>query len=454
VHGKFVPIIIGGLALLALAMLTLEGGSAALALTIIASMACVFVLRSVANDKDFITTVFLAGLLARLAFGLFVHIYDLRDFFGGDANTYDYLGNALMLKWTGATAVADHLTQWELDHAVSGWGMFYFAAGIYTVVGRNILAAQSVCAVFGAAIAPASYFCAAKVFDNKRVAELSAIFAALFPAFVVWSGQLLKDGLMVLLLVIAMTMILSLQEKFSVPALLVLLASITAVLPLRFYVFYALAVSLAASFILGLSTSAKALVRNTVILIILSIVLTYIGVTRSASSSLDQFGTLAVLQNSRRDLATSADSGFGADIDVSTSEGALSALPIGFVYLLFAPFPWQVSSFRAAITEPEVILWWAMMPLMISGIAWSLRHRFKRAFPILMFTLLLSIAYSIFQGNVGTAYRQRTQMQVFCFMFIAVGWTLRKEKRENERLLANVKQRSTRVDLARYARPT
>jgi hypothetical protein len=51
--------------------------------------------------------------------------------------------------------------------------------------------------------------------------------------------------------------------------------------------------------------------------------------------------------------------------------------------------------------------------------------------PILIFTTMLSIAYSIFQGNVGTAYRQRAQLLVFYFIFVAVGFVLVKEKRED-----------------------
>jgi hypothetical protein len=44
---------------------------------------------------------------------------------------------------------------------------------------------------------------------------------------------------------------------------------------------------------------------------------------------------------------------------------------------------------------------------------------------------MLSIAYSVFQGNVGTAYRQRAQLLVFYFIFVAVGFVLVIEKREN-----------------------
>ncbi len=53
---------------------------------------------------------------------------------------------------------------------------------------------------------------------------------------------------------------------------------------------------------------------------------------------------------------------------------------------------------------------------------------------------MLTISYSIFQGNVGTAYRQRTQIQVFLFIFIGVGWTIIQERRENQKILRQVKQ--------------
>jgi hypothetical protein len=57
---------------------------------------------------------------------------------------------------------------------------------------------------------------------------------------------------------------------------------------------------------------------------------------------------------------------------------------------------------------------------------------------------MLTLAYSMFQGNVGTAYRQRTQIQVFLFMFIGVGFVVAKEKRENA--LAERRARMRRID--------
>ena len=52
---------------------------------------------------------------------------------------------------------------------------------------------------------------------------------------------------------------------------------------------------------------------------------------------------------------------------------------------------------------------------------------------ILIFTTMLTLAYSIYQGNVGTAYRQRAQLLVFYFIFVAVGYVLLREKREEKK---------------------
>jgi putative Ca2+/H+ antiporter (TMEM165/GDT1 family) len=116
---------------------------------------------------------------------------------------------------------------------------------------------------------------------------------------------------------------------------------------------------------------------------------------------------------------------------------------------MFAPFPWQTSNLRQAIPIPEVLLWWAMLPFLIMGLWYTIKHRLRNAFPILIFSLLLTIAYSLFQGNVGTAYRQRTQIQVFLFIFIAVGYQLYKERRENQQILQAEAKRRVESNLRR-----
>ena len=428
-------------AILGLIAVLYPEGAGAMLIVIFLSAIAIFVFRRFTEDKQFVTNIFLAALFVRLLFGLFIHFYDLRDFFGGDANTYDYNGFILIDHWTGGTASDDISSRRASSIAGPGWGMNYLVAGLYYLLGRNILAAQSFCAVFGAATAPMVYYCSVKIFQSKNVGKISAITIAFFPSFIIWSGQLMKDGLIIFLLVLSITMVLQLQEKFNYAAFVLLILSLGGIISLRFYIFYMLAIAVAGSFIIGISKSTQSILTRTAVLIIMGLSLTYLGIIRNAGTNLEKFGTLEMVQRSRGDLATSADSGFGEDLDVSTTDGAISAVPVGFVYLMFAPFPWQVTSFRQAITLPEVLLWWAMIPLMVVGIWYAARNRLRSAFPILIFSLTLTLAYSIFQGNVGTAYRQRTQIQVFLFIFIAVGWTIFKERRDDKKMIRLEKRR-------------
>jgi hypothetical protein len=58
----------------------------------------------------------------------------------------------------------------------------------------------------------------------------------------------------------------------------------------------------------------------------------------------------------------------------------------------------------------------------------------------------------VFQGNVGTAYRQRSQLLVFYFIFVAVGAVLLKERAEDRRRQQKLaKQELAEMQAARVA---
>jgi hypothetical protein len=409
-------------------------GLVAIGMVFVLSAGFVLIFRHYTDEKPFVTTVYLVGLAARMGFGLLIYIFEGNEFFGGDSLAYDRTGQQLVAFWMGLLNPERPIVQIDPTSGVA-WGMYYLVGGIYYVLGHNFFAAQSFVAVFGAATAVLIYFLAGQIYSNSRVAKFAAISVAIFPSFVIWSGQLLKDGLIIFLLVLIMVMVLRLQQKMSYLAVAVLTVAMFGILSLRFYIFYMVAVAVACSFIVGLSSSAKALLRNTVILTVVGMGLTYLGVANRASVEISTFGSLERVQESRQDLARAANSGFGNEMDVSTTEGALSAIPVGFAYLMFAPFPWQAANLRQAITIPEVLAWWAMIPLAVFGCFYTIRNKLRAAFPVLIFASMLTVAYSVFQGNVGTAYRQRTQIQVFLFLFVAAGWTLYREHQENKRLL-------------------
>jgi len=429
-------------------------GPVAIGMVGILSAIAIIVFRKYTDEKEFVTTIFLVGLAVRMAFGLLIHLYEMQGFFGGDYLAYDINGAALVDVWLGHAPMTSQLIAAANPVGGAGWGMNYFTGILYFILGRNLFAAQSFCAVVGAATAPMVFYCSKKIFNNLKVSKAAAIGIALFPSFIIWSGQLLKDGLIIFLLVLTMTMVLQLQEKFGYIALSLLVFALFAILSLRFYTFYMVVIAVVGSFVIGVSSSQRSVLRTAIIMVLIGFSLSYLGVGRQADVDLSTFASLQRIQSSRTDLARAAESGFNQDVDVSTTEGALSAIPTGFMYLMLAPFPWQAENLRQAITIPEVLLWWALIPFLISGLIYTVKNRLRNAFPVLMFSLMLTLAYSVSQGNVGTAYRQRTQIQVFLFILIGVGYTLYQEKRENEKLRQAAARKRIDEHLRGELRPT
>src|SRR5438067_6691709 len=425
-------------------------GPAAVLLCASLSALIVLAISRRSTHARFLVHIFVAGVIVRAAVGSAIYYAHWQGFFGGDAFTHDYLGSTVLRFWRGEIATGYYQTLMGI-YVARNWGMAYVVALIYAVTGVNMLAVQFFNAVVGAATAPIIFLCARHIFQNLRVAKLAALCVAFYPSLVLWSSQGLKDGPIVFLLAVAMLATLKLGERLSVKSIVVLVLAMFAILSMRFYVFYMLAAAVVGAFVVGMRpVTSQSLARQLVIVLMLGLGLTYLGVIRTAGSQMEMYGNLQAIQTSRADLAKSANSGFMQDVDVSTASGALSAIPIGMTYLLFAPFPWQIASLRQSITLPEMFVWWGSFPLLVLGIWFTLRYRMRQALPILIFTSMLTLAYSIFQGNVGTAYRQRSQILVFYFIFVAVGAVLLRERRE-DRQKQTLLERQARVEAARAA---
>jgi 4-amino-4-deoxy-L-arabinose transferase-like glycosyltransferase len=384
------------------------------------------------EERQFLLRLFILAVLVRIGLATVIHVGGMETFFGGDANTYDIFGRSLLQSWQGDDYHAARYAGF-IKSGAGAWGMLYVVAGIYGLVGDNILAVQLLNASIGSSTAVVVFFVAQTLFGNTRVSRVAAVLVAFFPSLILWSSQALKDGLIILALALAMLATLRLMEKISIGYVLVLTACLLSLLSLRFYIFYMMVAAVGGSFLLGVkSIDTRGFVKRFVAIAIMGLAFTWFGVLRYANMQFERYGNLRAIQITRVDQAN-AGSGFGKDVDVGTTEGALTAIPIGLVYLLFAPFPWDMATLRQSITLPEMLVWWAAFPLLVLGLWYALRHRLRQVAPIVIFTTMLTLAYSLFQGNVGTAYRQRSQLLVFYFIFVAVGTVLLKEKAEDKR---------------------
>lgn len=405
-----------------------DAGQAVLLCMVLATAVAYLVYQN-KEEPSFLVQLFAWALLLRIVVATGIFLFNRQEFFGGDAITYDFYGYALTKAWEGDSYYGVISDRFMAGQA-SAWGMVNMIAVVYSIIGRNTLAIQFVNSIIGGATAILVFNCAQHVYQNLRVAKIAAICVAFFPSLVLWSAQGLKDAPIVFFLVLAIFATLRLSEKLTIKYALILVVALFSILSLRFYVFYMISVAIVGGFVIGLQKITPTnFARQFVVLLLLGVSLTYLGVTRYASAQLDRFATLEAVQRSRADLSR-AGSGFGQEVDVSTTQGAIATIPLGLIYLLFAPFPWQLASLRQSITLPEMIIWWLSFPLLVLGIWYSIKYRLRQISPILIFTSMLSIAYSVFQGNVGTAYRQRAQLLVFYFIFVAVGFVLLKEKKE------------------------
>src|ERR1044071_1354306 len=405
---------------------------AALAMCALASMPTIIILARTPEQRSFLMRLFILALLLRIVLATVIYVGHMEDFFGGDANTYDIFGQSLLESWHGN---AYHTAKYEgfVQSGASAWGMLYMVAAVYEVVGPNMLAIQLINASVGAATAIAVFYVAQKLFSNTRVSKVAAGLVGFFPSLILWSSQALKDGLIILALSLSILATLRLMDKIKLGWVVVLIGALIALFSLRFYIFYMMCAAVAGSFFLGSKAfSAQGFVQRFIAVGAIGLAFTWFGVLQGASVQFERYANLKMVQASRDDQSA-AGSGFMKDVDVQTTEGALTVIPVGLLYLMFAPFPWDFSTLRQTITLPEMIVWWMVFPLLVLGLWYSIKHRLRQVSPIIIFTTMLTLAYSLFQGNVGTAYRQRSQLLVFYFIFVAVGAIILKERAEDRR---------------------
>ncbi|HEV8187196.1 MAG TPA: glycosyltransferase family 39 protein [Pyrinomonadaceae bacterium] len=409
-----------------------EEGPGALAMCVLTSVPTIIVLARAPEHRTFLMRLFLIAVVVRIVLSMAIFVGHAEEFFGGDANTYDIFGQSLVASWHGDTYHASKFAGFTHTGA-SAWGMLYLVAVVYEVIGRNMLAIQLINASIGATTAIVVYYVAQNLFSNARVSKLAAVLVAFFPSLILWSSQALKDGLIILALALSIFATLRLMEKIKIGYVVVLIGALLALFSLRFYIFYMMCAAVAGSFFLGSKAfSAQGFMQRFIAVTAIGLAFTWFGVLQGASVQFERYANLKMVQTSREDLAA-AGSGFMKDVDVQTTEGALTVIPIGLLYLMFAPFPWDFATLRQTITLPEMIVWWMVFPLLVLGLWYSIKHRLRQVSPIIIFTTMLTLAYSLFQGNVGTAYRQRSQLLVFYFIFVAVGAIILKERAEDRR---------------------
>jgi hypothetical protein len=109
----------------------------------------------------------------------------------------------------------------------------------------------------------------------------------------------------------------------------------------------------------------------------------------------------------------------------------LRELPSGFAATVLRPYPWEwSSSVESQISGIENVVWYVLYALAAIGV-WALRRRITViAFPLVVTAGIIG-ASTLTQGNVGTAFRHRSQVLWCVALFAAAGAAHLVERRRS-----------------------
>lgn len=358
------------------------------------------------------------ALLLRVVFAVMFELVPAARIFHEDASGYENVGLMFARRWHGE---GPPLPMEKLTN----YGYFYWNAVLFYLFGPYRLHASLFNALTSCATALLIYRMTRELFVEV-IARRALYLALFFPSMILWSSIAVKDTLMVFLLVVCMTAVLRLKKRTSMLDAGLLVGAMAAILTIRFYMFYMVALAIGGSFLVFKRGGAKrGLLPQFMLLGITAAAFVALGLRGEASQNLQWFN-FAKVSTLRSGLASTASSGWHGDVDVSSPAKAIAFMPLGVSFLLLSPFPWQFTSLRALLTLPEMLVWWSLTFAWLRGVRYSLRSFRADLMPLVVFTVIVTLAYSTVHGNVGVAFRQRSQVMIFLFIFAAVGQYLKR----------------------------
>lgn len=374
--------------------------------------------RRAAADADWLWMLVLSGIAVRVAVAIVLRLTPAAEAIAPDEYTFHV--NA---QWFAAW-VRDEVPQPFAYKFANSTQVGYFAlvGSMYAAFGEYQVLPILVNCIVGGLCAYPAYLVASRM-AGRRAGRGAAILVTFFPSLVLWSALLVRDALVLFLLLWIVSLAQSLLARFRLRTALWLVACLLLLATLRSYL---LAVMGAALLVALLVASVRHPGRAIGTALVCGAAV--VGVVKGSGLGTDYLGdaSLYSLAQQRRYNAMTGDGAIALDgHDLSTPLGALSYLPVGLAWFLLSPFPWQFAG-RQAIAAPEMIVWYACVPLVVIGAAYGLRRRRRQALAPLVAGLLITVLYSLVEGNVGIIFRHRAQALVLLLPFAAAGWVRRK----------------------------
>jgi hypothetical protein len=385
--------------------------------------------------------IFVWAFLARAVVGIVAYLLTVYTPvpFLEDALWYEEEGYGVAQEWLsgrwGALDTLPHGVQMAKPVVATIAG-FYYVTGGTRALPLLLVAYGAITAIIPVYL----YWIGIELGAPERAAKGGGWLVALSPAFVLFSGSLHKEGLILLSLSVAAYHALRLQSRWRPRSFITLVLSLLVLFALRYYIAIVVCGAVALGLLSvrganrpGVSTriTMPMVMRQGAIVVAFVGLMGTLGFQESADRPLEESreGLLVQVDQYRRGLAMYGQSGYLPEADASTPQGAAEFAPVGLLYFLAAPFPWQTGSLRQNLVIPETVFWVLLYPLVAVGMARNFRVNRPGTVMLVAATGGMCIVYALMSGNIGIAYRMRTQVWLLWAPFAAWGWEAWRERR-------------------------
>lgn len=244
------------------------------------------------------------------------------------------------------------------------------------------------------------YLLALQFGAEKKNALLFAGILYFQPAFLFYTSDLYKDGIVLVFTMGALGSALRLASKVSIVHIAIGALCVWALWYVRFYLVFVTVAPLVVGLVgVGGKSAVRTLIAALVV-VVASVVLAgftdVLELAATRASETFEIGTAAYVR------AANADAGSGITFDDDGSP--FGALPAKLAYTLLSPFPWAKGSLGFQLGKLDVFIWYFTLYRAIRA-AWTVDRRLLLM--LATFIVPCTMMYAMSMANVGLIVRQR-----------------------------------------------
>ena len=347
------------------------------------------------RDRANLIKIFVVAYLLRVLFLSLLHGFGLNTALAsGDEDGWE--GAWWMSRfWRGYEAAPPNignvpglrppLTFYEVLTGVFGHnkGWYHFTANFFYLLDVRSQISLTFINCFFNSLTACVIYRIAKGFYSEKAALFASGAAVIFPGFLAWSSQTIKEPWVIFLEILIFYFTWLALRGRSIWMLLLALFSLTILYSMRFYVAYILVLAMMFAALAWYSPRPKvAVVRVALALAVfggmaMALGLVKFDVAGMITENMDMFSHFRESVSGHGAQGTSVNygtaSGVYLDYDPSTPFGLFMLITTGSIYLLLSPFPWSLSG-KQIFALPDVAIWWVLVfGFIIPGIrsAWN-----------------------------------------------------------------------------------